>query len=229
MWVPSIGRYLAWVACGHRHYNNPPSGTSESLHKFIMTSSKSCSYSLRCCFLSCMQQGTRLNDFENVCFVSTDAFASIPIYCPGLCYHKLGLTGSNHSIQSQKPITIASRALTTTCRRPAELPGPNTPPATSIPPVNPKPVKGSTTANVPPTPAEQAAALSQKGGVTGTYTAYGATEKLYKDCARQADYRIPQAGKDDAEVPKTEDGEDLGVGEGWWHTGIPSCGNRAFN
>jgi len=56
--------------------------------------------------------------------------------------------------------------------------------------------------------------------VIGTYTAYGATEELYKECARHADYTIPQAQDSDSEMPKTEDGEDLGVGEGWWHTGI---------
>lgn len=38
----------------------------------------------------------------------------------------------------------------------------------------------------------------------------------------QADYSIPQAQDDNAEIPKTEEGEDLGVGEGWWHTGTDS-------
>jgi hypothetical protein len=56
-----------------------------------------------------------------------------------------------------------------------------------------------------------------------TYTAYGMTELLYKECKIQADYSIPQAKDEDAEIPKTEDGEDLGVGGGWWHTGEPSC------
>jgi cytochrome b pre-mRNA-processing protein 3 len=42
---------------------------------------------------------------------------------------------------------------------------------------------------------------------------------LYKECALQADYSIPQAGQDDQEMPKTEAGEDLGIGEGWWLTG----------
>ncbi len=55
---------------------------------------------------------------------------------------------------------------------------------------------------------------------TETYTAYGATELLYKECARQADYSIPQAKDKDADMPKTADGEDLGIGEGWWHTGM---------
>jgi cytochrome b pre-mRNA-processing protein 3 len=57
------------------------------------------------------------------------------------------------------------------------------------------------------------------GGATETYTAYGATELLYKECAKQADYSIPR-GEADEEVPKTEDGVDVGIGQGWWHTGI---------
>jgi cytochrome b pre-mRNA-processing protein 3 len=57
-------------------------------------------------------------------------------------------------------------------------------------------------------------------GTTNTYTAYGATEFLYQECARQAHYTIPQASRDDEEMPKTEDGEDLGIGEGWWVSGI---------
>jgi cytochrome b pre-mRNA-processing protein 3 len=58
------------------------------------------------------------------------------------------------------------------------------------------------------------------GRSTETYTAYGVTGNLFKECARHADYTIPQAADDYVEMPKTEDGEDLGVGEGWWHTGI---------
>jgi hypothetical protein len=57
------------------------------------------------------------------------------------------------------------------------------------------------------------------GGFTETYTAYGVTEQLYKECCKQADYTIPQARDENAEIPKTEDGEDLGVGGGWWHDG----------
>jgi cytochrome b pre-mRNA-processing protein 3 len=52
-----------------------------------------------------------------------------------------------------------------------------------------------------------------------TYTAYGSTEILYKECAAKADYSIPQAKDEDADIPVTEDGEHLGVGESWWHTG----------
>jgi cytochrome b pre-mRNA-processing protein 3 len=44
------------------------------------------------------------------------------------------------------------------------------------------------------------------------------TQKLFEACSAQADYRIPQAAQKGSEVPKTTNGEDLGVGEGWWYT-----------
>lgn len=63
--------------------------------------------------------------------------------------------------------------------------------------------------------------------VTETYVAYGVCEKLVKECARQADYTIPQAHEKNVEIPKTKDGEDLGVGTGWWFESeqiLRSCG-----
>lgn len=57
--------------------------------------------------------------------------------------------------------------------------------------------------------------------VTETYVAYGVCEKLVKECARQADYTIPQAREKNVQVPKTKDGEDLGVGTGWWFESEP--------
>ena len=63
--------------------------------------------------------------------------------------------------------------------------------------------------------------------VTETYVAYGVCEILVKECARQAEYTIPQAHTKNAEIPKTKDGEDLGIGTGWWFESeqIPwSCG-----
>lgn len=55
---------------------------------------------------------------------------------------------------------------------------------------------------------------------TETYIAYGACESLVKECARHADYTIPQAGKKGGDgIPKSRDGEDLGVGKGWWYEG----------
>lgn len=55
-----------------------------------------------------------------------------------------------------------------------------------------------------------------------TYTAYGVTENLFKQCSEQADYSIPQAQDENADMPKTADGEDLGIGDGWWHKGEPA-------
>ena len=52
--------------------------------------------------------------------------------------------------------------------------------------------------------------------MTETYVAYGVCEALVRECARQADYTIPQAQEKDVDVPKTKEGEDLGVGTGWW-------------
>ncbi|MCJ1398324.1 hypothetical protein MMC11_001522 [Xylographa trunciseda] len=52
---------------------------------------------------------------------------------------------------------------------------------------------------------------------TETYVAYGVSEALVKECAKQADYSIPQAKEKGVEIPKTKDGEDLGVGTGWWY------------
>ena len=64
-----------------------------------------------------------------------------------------------------------------------------------------------------------------KGGPIGTYNAYGMTELLYKECAVQADYTMAKVEEEEAEVLKTEDGEDLGIGGGWWHTGkVFDCG-----
>lgn len=56
--------------------------------------------------------------------------------------------------------------------------------------------------------------------ITETYVAYGVTDKLYKECATQADYSVPQASEKDGEIPKTAAGVDLGVGEGWWYKGV---------
>ncbi|KAL9098606.1 MAG: hypothetical protein Q9163_005769 [Psora crenata] len=62
---------------------------------------------------------------------------------------------------------------------------------------------------------------------TETYVAYGACETLVKECARQAAYKIAQAQDKNVDIPKTKDGEDLGVGEGWWYErlGLPPTFN----
>ncbi|OJJ31768.1 hypothetical protein ASPWEDRAFT_43753 [Aspergillus wentii DTO 134E9] len=61
------------------------------------------------------------------------------------------------------------------------------------------------------------AILPRPGTAAETYVAYGMTQKLFEACSSQADYRIPQVSQQGAEVPKTEAGEDIGVGEGWWY------------
>ncbi|KAL4869966.1 hypothetical protein BDV12DRAFT_67758 [Aspergillus spectabilis] len=55
------------------------------------------------------------------------------------------------------------------------------------------------------------------GAAAETYIAYGMTQKLFESCSSQADYKIPQLQEKGAQVPKTETGEDLGVGESWWY------------
>lgn len=59
------------------------------------------------------------------------------------------------------------------------------------------------------------------GNAAENYVAYGMTQKLFEACSTQADYKIPQASQKGVEVPKTEAGEDLGVGESWWYKGEP--------
>lgn len=97
-----------------------------------------------------------------------------------------------------------------------ELPPPNATTASSIPPVTPERAENRTTP-LSTKPVDPHA--FKLGRITETYTAYGSTQALYKGCAIQADYTVPQAGDSEAEVPKTEDGVDLGVGSTWWHTG----------
>ncbi|KAI9884721.1 MAG: hypothetical protein M1823_003502 [Watsoniomyces obsoletus] len=62
---------------------------------------------------------------------------------------------------------------------------------------------------------------------TETYIAYGATEKIYKQCAAQADYSIPRpsssstsssSSSEDQQVLKTPEGVEIGIGTGWWYT-----------
>ncbi|KAL4937461.1 hypothetical protein BDV06DRAFT_215886 [Aspergillus oleicola] len=64
------------------------------------------------------------------------------------------------------------------------------------------------------------AMLPRRDGAAETYVAYGMTRALFEACARSADYTIPQLKEKDGKAPKTEAGEDLGVGEGWWYQGL---------
>ena len=91
-------------------------------------------------------------------------------------------------------------------------------PAAELPPQN-LPKEGSATAAFLENPTRTIAKELRKRATntTETYVAYGVCEKLVRECARQADYTIPQARDKNTEIPKTTDGEDLGVGTGWWY------------
>ncbi|KAL8943509.1 MAG: hypothetical protein Q9216_001044 [Gyalolechia sp. 2 TL-2023] len=56
--------------------------------------------------------------------------------------------------------------------------------------------------------------------LTETYVAYGICEKLIQECADQAMYSIPQRYEKDGVIPHTADGQDLGVGTGWWYESL---------
>ncbi|KAG4440102.1 hypothetical protein IFR05_004399 [Cadophora sp. M221] len=119
-------------------------------------------------------------------------------------------------VQTSNFAASSQRAFTTTSSRRVELLPPNVPPSSSVPPVTPVRAEGESKIIKSPTPVStKAAAGLQKvtGKATETYTAYGATELLYKECARQADYSITQIPDSEEETLKTEDGEDLGTGE----------------
>lgn len=93
------------------------------------------------------------------------------------------------------PPSLPSNPLTASSREPKESP-------TSSPPLN------------------IAAEIRKRAKLTTeTYIAYGACENLVKECARHADYTISQAGEKGGGTPRSKDGEDLGVGKGWWYEG----------
>jgi cytochrome b pre-mRNA-processing protein 3 len=46
-----------------------------------------------------------------------------------------------------------------------------------------------------------------------------ATEDIYKACAKEATYTISEADKKNGTVPKTEEGEEIGIAKGSWHKG----------
>ncbi|KAF1811215.1 hypothetical protein P152DRAFT_65630 [Eremomyces bilateralis CBS 781.70] len=71
-----------------------------------------------------------------------------------------------------------------------------------------------------PTPVQRVAKVLQNRApaMVETYHAFGATEHLYKECASQAIYNVPQArDKSLGEIPLSKSGKHLGVGEGWWY------------
>ena len=99
---------------------------------------------------------------------------------------------------------------------------PKSPPATPATAQNPNDVsfegrEASSPSTTVPSSSIAKELHKRVSSVTETYVAYGVCENLVKECARQADYKIPQAHEKNVEIPRTKDGEDLGVGTGWWY------------
>ncbi|QSZ37701.1 hypothetical protein DSL72_008800 [Monilinia vaccinii-corymbosi] len=132
------------------------------------------------------------------------------------CLRTLGFQ-SGRSLKT-RVTTFPARAFATANDKYANVAEINQNHGTSIPPVTPPRAgdKANQTTHTSQVLAREFKKISGKG-LTETYTAYGATEELYKTCSAQADYSIPQASDAEAEMPKTQDGEDLGIGKGWWH------------
>lgn len=124
-------------------------------------------------------------------------------------------------------LSVTSR---TSLAHPAALPyTKKTPPPAPVAPSNPAPTNQGTIskpqitlpANASPIQKIAKTLRERNTAATETYVAYGVCEELVKQCARKADYTIPQAAEKGVEIPKTKDGEDLGVGKGWWYEGLP--------
>lgn len=56
--------------------------------------------------------------------------------------------------------------------------------------------------------------------ITETYVAYANTDILVRECAKQASYSLPQSRGHGVGPSQSKDGEDLGVGTGWWYEGM---------
>ena len=132
----------------------------------------------------------------------------------------------NSRQSSSRLLSITSR---TSLAQPAPLPYvKKTPSPAPVAPSNPAPTNQGTISTpqitLPATTSpiqKLAKTLRERNtAATETYVAYGVCEELVKQCARKADYTIPQATEKGVEIPKTRGGEDLGVGKGWWYEGM---------
>lgn len=107
--------------------------------------------------------------------------------------------------------TSALRSLTTSSRLNAAASSPPTPsPPRPPPPKSPAPDSAFSSL---------AASLRKAAprSTTEPYIAYGGTEDLFAECARQADYTIPQILLNPPQPPpQNAAGDHLGVGTGWW-------------
>ena len=91
--------------------------------------------------------------------------------------------------------------------------------ATTVPSVKGPPNSKLDTETAPVTATQSIASGIRKAApkFTETYVAYGVCEELVKECARVADYTIPQAKDPKAEIPRNDKGEDIGIATGWWY------------
>ena len=155
----------------------------------------------------------------------TGAATPIKTYCSGNCpsvkFEEEKKLPLHTDLLFQSSIArLTPRTFATANDKYANVPELNQTHGTSIPPVTPPRAEVKPKATTPTFGSLKVAKEFKKvsgKGITETYTAYGATEELFKACGAQADYSIPQASDSEAEMPKTEEGEDLGVGKGWWH------------
>lgn len=115
------------------------------------------------------------------------------------------------------PSKTPGRPFVSLARRSADLEPQNKP--TGYP--QPEPPSAVSSASSISSPKIQQFAKSLRAAapqVTETYVAYGTTKGLYEVCAKPGLYRVPQAGVKGEKIPKNDAGEDIGVGEGPWHT-----------
>ncbi|KAL8732031.1 MAG: hypothetical protein Q9166_002983 [cf. Caloplaca sp. 2 TL-2023] len=89
--------------------------------------------------------------------------------------------------------------------------------ATAPSPTKPSEPKPKSIKPIPASIRLAAEVRKRASSVTETYIAYSVCEKLIKECASQADYTIPQRHEKNGVIPQGADGEDLGVGKGWWY------------
>ncbi|KAL9603481.1 MAG: hypothetical protein Q9219_001168 [cf. Caloplaca sp. 3 TL-2023] len=90
-------------------------------------------------------------------------------------------------------------------------------PSTTTKPPRPQP---HTSESLPTSKKLVAEARKRVPSVTETYIAYAVCEKFIKECASQADYTIPQRHEKNGIIPKAADGQELGVGKGWWYESL---------
>lgn len=117
--------------------------------------------------------------------------------------------------QTRKSGPISRRGITTSPTRPLPVKAP-----TASQAIDGNATSAESDAKKNPAAAEErenAEAGTEPSDITETYVAKEVGETLFKECARQADYTIPQAFEKSGEVPKNDATEDIGQGTGWWY------------